>query len=167
MTTRSDSGYLYLIGPGDVFNLPVKVGISIDVNERLTTLQTASWLELRVHFQSERVTNVSYLEEWIHWRFDHLRLKGEWFNLSLDDYVSIVVLVNSFYGLRDSKQRRLPRTRAKEMPHTPSSTDKALEILEHELDVARWEKQETELQALTWEELEKRHTLEQARELYR
>ncbi len=166
MATRSDAGYLYLIGAGDIFNLPVKVGISIDVSDRLATLQTASWLELKVHFQSELVPNVSYLEEWLHWRFGHLRLRGEWFNLSLEDYVSIVVLADSFTGLSEAKQRRLPKIRRKEMPHTPSALDRATAIVEHELDVMRQEKQEAELKVLTLEELQKRHILKQAKSWY-
>jgi len=167
MVTRSNNlGYLYLIGAGDVFNLPVKIGISINTNDRLATLQTASWMELKAHFQSEPVTNVIYLEEWLHFRYDHLRIRGEWFTLTINEYVSIVQMCSNFAGVSEAKQKHLPKIRSEVLPHTPSAIDRAIAILEHEDEVCRCEKQERELQSLTLDELLKRHRLDEARRWY-
>lgn len=159
-------GSLYLIGAGDVFNLPVKIGISVDPDDRLSTLQTSHWLELKIHFQSKPVTNVAYLEEWLHFRYDHLRIRGEWFTLTLSEYVSIVQFCDNFANISESKQKRLPRIRRDEMPHTPSNSDRAIAMVEHEEAVRLCEKQEADLRSLTLVELERRHILDQASRWY-
>jgi hypothetical protein len=164
--TESRLGVLYLIGAGEVFNLPVKIGISINPDDRLSTLQTSHWLELKIHFRSKPVTNVSYLEEWLHFRYDHLRIRGEWFTLTLDEYVSIVQFCENFAHISESKQKRLPKMRRHELPHTPSNSDRALAIVEYEEAVRLSEKQEADLRMLTLAELEKRHILDQASRWY-
>jgi Meiotically up-regulated gene 113 len=53
-----------------------KIGHTKNIESRLTTLQTGHAYPLRLVFSLEGGHD---LERWLHFKFKHLRLKGEWF----------------------------------------------------------------------------------------
>lgn len=71
---QSEPSGIYFIQAGT--SGPIKIGISDNIQTRLTVLQTAHFLELRLiaHCQG---TNAD--EKELHDRFNHLRMRGEWF----------------------------------------------------------------------------------------
>lgn len=62
-------------------NNAIKIGRARDIEKRLRSLQTASPVELELlkTLQVESESQAQVLERELHCRFEHLRLKGEWF----------------------------------------------------------------------------------------
>lgn len=73
---------VYFIGYKDRSDLPVKIGKSKDVKNRLSSLQTGSGMELEILFT---VPGYSKEEETLHKLFDGKKTQGEWFNLTSED----------------------------------------------------------------------------------
>lgn len=73
---------VYFIGYKDLPDLPVKIGKSKDVKNRLSSLQTGSGMELEILFT---VPGYSEEEETLHKLFDGKKTQGEWFNLTSED----------------------------------------------------------------------------------
>jgi len=65
---------VYLVQAGE--GGPVKIGVASDVAARLGDLQTAHYEELRL---VRCIDGGRAHEQWLHRRFDHLRIRGEWF----------------------------------------------------------------------------------------
>ena len=70
---RDGKAYVYFIG-GDA--TPIKIGFSGAPYERLASLQTAHWAQLRI---LAKVEGNFELEDAYHTQFAHVRLSGEWF----------------------------------------------------------------------------------------
>ena len=75
------SEFVYLISSK---NGLTKIGIAKDVQSRLSSLNTASPIELSLLFYFNP-KNARKAEEELHKRFSIKRVKGEWFNLSDGD----------------------------------------------------------------------------------
>jgi hypothetical protein len=71
---------VYIIAPRRAG--PVKIGIARDPARRLATFQTAHWGRLYL-FSNIRTGNARMLETAVHRRLKPLRLKGEWFDISV------------------------------------------------------------------------------------
>jgi hypothetical protein len=70
--------HIYIIGTKD----KQKIGISGDVSKRLSTLQTGNPDSLKIHYTIELPKDRARLvEKKIHKEYNHLKIKGEWFNM--------------------------------------------------------------------------------------
>lgn len=78
--------YVYVIGKET--EGPIKIGFSANPAKRLKQLQTAQHEELRLfYFQSVPKDIVKMMEQAIHATNRHKKVKGEWFNLTVDDAI--------------------------------------------------------------------------------
>lgn len=85
-------GTLYIIAPTDNHNKPYKIGITTgqDLSKRLTALQTSHWLDLKIYYKSPLLENVESLEKMLHNKYNHKRVRGEWFNIDQNDIKNIM-----------------------------------------------------------------------------
>ena len=75
--------FIYVIGSDENRQ---KIGFSKDVNKRLKTLQTGNPQVLKIHYFEEVPDDrARKLERKLHKELNHLRLKGEWFDISPND----------------------------------------------------------------------------------
>lgn len=68
---------VYFIQVGD--EGPVKIGRATNVKRRLAELQVAHYESLRI---LREITGEHAVERWFHKKFNHLQLRGEWFQFS-------------------------------------------------------------------------------------
>lgn len=88
--------FIYVIGPKEG---PQKIGLSGDVEKRLSTLQTGSPVDLMIHHKEPVETKqVRKLEKKIHRELNHKRIKGEWFDYSPEDAKAFVIFFVIRYG---------------------------------------------------------------------
>lgn len=81
--------YIYVIGPE---NGPQKIGITNNLKHRLRAIQTGNPDKLFVHhFEEIDASRVRLLERKIHLELVHKRLKGEWFNLTVEEAIDFVI----------------------------------------------------------------------------
>ena len=71
---------IYIIAPRRAG--PVKIGIARDARRRLATFQTAHWRTLRL-YADVKVRDARGLEAAAHRHLAPLRLRGEWFDVSV------------------------------------------------------------------------------------
>lgn len=76
----SRPGFVYLIRAGDL----CKIGMTISVESRLSSLQSSSSLPIELLHVIE-TTDMDTTETALHEKFQNKRVNGEWFNLSLED----------------------------------------------------------------------------------
>ena len=107
---------VYIIAPDE--NGPVKIGRTVNIQERLAALQTGAWLPLRVfHFRlgirmgigsqyasmrRAMSSGAASLERLVHRKLDELgfRLIGEWFDLSVPEAIAVLDKCGSSGGVR-------------------------------------------------------------------
>lgn len=81
--------YIYFILNCD--SEAVKIGIAKNVKQRIASLQTSSPSELKLlgKIQAESVSKARELEQSLHKTFDKYRVRGEWFEASVEllDYI--------------------------------------------------------------------------------
>lgn len=78
--------YVYVISAAE--EGPVKIGFSKTPEKRLKKLQTGHPEELRLYyFHSLPEKNVKLMERAVHDLNRHKRIKGEWFNMSVNDAI--------------------------------------------------------------------------------
>ena len=84
-------GTIYVIGPKNNVDLPFKIGITSgqNVNLRLVALQTAHWLEMEIYYSSPPLNDVLKVEKFLHEKYVHKKIKGEWFNIKHSDILDI------------------------------------------------------------------------------
>lgn len=82
--------YVYFI-TADFPGFPIKIGISEIHNMRFSALQTAIPYEIKV--LAVLPTENAILERQIHRKFEHIRMRGEWFQSTpeLLDYITYLV----------------------------------------------------------------------------
>ena len=74
---------IYIIGPAEG---PFKIGYSGNPTHRLSTLQTGTTEFLVLHYSEETETEVAQvIEKLIHRQLGHKRIRGEWFDITLED----------------------------------------------------------------------------------
>lgn len=75
--------YIYIIGPE---NGPYKIGYSSKPEERCRQLQTGQPQHIKVHHLREiDEERVAVMEKLIHRQLGYQRVRGEWFNVPLED----------------------------------------------------------------------------------
>lgn len=75
--------YIYVIGPE---NGPYKIGFSSNPLGRCRQLQTGHSQPLKIHYTREiDVSKVKGMEKIIHKQIAYMRVRGEWFDVPLDD----------------------------------------------------------------------------------
>ena len=75
--------YIYIIGSD---NPPYKIGISKDPEKRLRNIQTGHPYKLKIlELRETNAKRTRLLESVIHKHLDNYRMKGEWFNIPLED----------------------------------------------------------------------------------
>jgi len=94
---KAVTGTLYVIGT-DILGTPYKIGITSGSNtqKRRTALQTAHWLDLKEIWKSDLIPRVDKIESLIHQHFNHVRVRGEWFNINKADIEYIPKLIEKF-----------------------------------------------------------------------
>lgn len=81
--------YIYVIGASE--EGPVKIGYSADPSVRVRKLQTGHVEKLRIFYtQAVSENAVRKAERQIHTTIGYLRIRGEWFNLSVNDAIAEV-----------------------------------------------------------------------------
>lgn len=80
--------YLYAIGTA---GNKQKIGYSSDPERRIKTLQTGNSEQLSIHYTFKIDESVAAkFEKHIHREYNHKRLKGEWFDMSVKEVVSMM-----------------------------------------------------------------------------
>jgi len=79
---KNKEGYVYLINAGDVF----KIGVSIDVESRLSYMQTGCPLPMRLvsKYKAQNICKLK-IEKALHDYFSEYRLSGEWFDTDISE----------------------------------------------------------------------------------
>lgn len=89
--------FLYIISASEAG--PVKLGFSQDPEKRLRQLQTASPLPLRLfHVEEVEPDRVKIAEKALHRIIGHKRVKGEWFDVSVEEAISEVMFARMTEG---------------------------------------------------------------------
>jgi hypothetical protein len=79
---------IYVIGPEGG---PFKIGYSACPHSRLSSLQTGSTQKLILHYSEETDTEIArVIEQLIHRQIGHKRIRGEWFDVGLDEAIGEV-----------------------------------------------------------------------------
>lgn len=77
--------FIYIIGPE---NGPYKIGHSVDPDKRCSQLQTSRLERIRVLYKREvNKEIVEVMEKLIHKQLSIHKIRGEWFNLKLEDMI--------------------------------------------------------------------------------
>ena len=98
------TGHVYLITPmkapkawtKGIEKWPFKIGVSKSVKgvyKRLGALSTGNWIELTVANISPQIFLPYDVELFLHNNYSKNKIKGEWFNLSYDEFYYIVDLL--------------------------------------------------------------------------
>jgi len=88
MSSETSLTSIYVIGPAEG---PYKIGYSGNPSHRLSTLQVGTTDFLHLHYREETETSkAKVIEKLIHRQLGHKRIRGEWFNVTLDEAISEV-----------------------------------------------------------------------------
>lgn len=91
--------YLYVIGPKEG---PYKLGFSVNPKKRTKQLQTGMNLDIEVFYMKEvEKTIVKFLEKLLHKEIKRYRIRGEWYNLTLEEAIAevdFIVIRYESYG---------------------------------------------------------------------
>lgn len=86
----SDTSFtsIYVIGP---VGGPFKIGYAGDPRARLSNLQVGQAVDLIIHYEEKTETSrAKVIEKLIHRQLGHKRIRGEWFNVTLDEAIAEV-----------------------------------------------------------------------------
>ena len=93
---RLNSGHVYLIRPAEppknwfrgIGKCPIKIGVSKDINcvsQRLKALSSGNWMQLCVEKISPKILEPFNVEWFLHEKYYREKIKGEWYNLTIDE----------------------------------------------------------------------------------
>jgi hypothetical protein len=103
---------IYVIGPEDG---PFKIGHSKNVESRVTEMMVGSWRELKAHFicWGRGQILVKSLERNVHasLRKAGRHIRGEWFDVTVDEARELIVGTAERYGMRLYSQERIDACR--------------------------------------------------------
>lgn len=110
ISNKVEDHFVYIITPEFenkhvVFNkkiyVPIKIGVSSNVENRIKSLQTGSFLKLQVIGTLGPYTrsHAFYLEKKLHNLFNHLMGEGEWFLLTYNDISKSKSILNNLIGI--------------------------------------------------------------------
>ena len=86
--TTTKRNFVYILSNSD--NGYLKIGVSSNVDKRISQLQTGSWAELSVEYKSMVCSNSFDIESNIHEKLKDKRVRGEWYDVSMSDAISLV-----------------------------------------------------------------------------
>ena len=69
----------------------IKVGVTNDIKRRLSELQNASGCEINVEYLAPKSDNAQQIESFIHKKLSAKRGIGEWFNVSVEEAINVLV----------------------------------------------------------------------------
>jgi hypothetical protein len=104
---------MYVIAPHNNSTTgPVKLGISVDPERRLTQLQTGHHERLRL-FHTEPVPSdrARLYERLLHRDVGHKRSHGEWFHLNVEDAIAQITFTLIQYDLVDNLSEKVRQHR--------------------------------------------------------
>jgi hypothetical protein len=88
MSNENSLTSIYVIGPEGG---PFKIGYTGDPQGRLVNLQVSQAVELKLFYEERTETDkAKVIEKLIHRQIAHKRVRGEWFNVTLDEAISEV-----------------------------------------------------------------------------
>jgi hypothetical protein len=88
MSNEISTTSVYVIGPREG---PLKIGYAADPRSRLSNLQVGQAVELMIHYEEEtEASRAKVIEKLIHRQLGHKRIRGEWFDVSVDDAIAEV-----------------------------------------------------------------------------
>jgi hypothetical protein len=92
------NGTLYIIGSTP--DNPVKIGMTTgsSVKNRLVSLQTSHWLDLKILYKSPLCENISKLEKHLHDKYREYWVRGEWYHLPQEKILEAQELAENFRG---------------------------------------------------------------------
>lgn len=95
--------YVYLVQAEDG---PVKIGVTNDLDGRMSGLQTGTPMELKLRYFVECFTEaVAYrLEKLLHERYQEFLVRGEWFNVDPERVFKDIQFARSLYPLCNALQ---------------------------------------------------------------
>lgn len=89
--------FLYIIASDA--NGPVKLGLSTNPEKRVRQLQTGNVAPLQIYHTEEVADDrVKIAEKALHRLLGHKRIKGEWFNLTVEEALSEVIHIRMVEG---------------------------------------------------------------------
>ena len=81
----------------------VKIGITTNYDRRMREIANNNGIEIQnlisIQLEAECDEPAAYIEKFLHDKFKHKRKKGEWFNLSAKEYLSIRNLIHAIDGI--------------------------------------------------------------------
>jgi hypothetical protein len=88
MSNENSLTSIYVIGPEGG---PYKIGYAQDPKARLSNLQVGQAVELKLHYEEATETaTAKVIEKLIHKQIAHKRVRGEWFDVSLEEAIGEV-----------------------------------------------------------------------------
>jgi len=84
----SKRNFVYILSNSD--NGYLKIGVSNNVDKRISQLQTGSWAELSVEYRSMVCSNSFDIESTVHEKLRSKRVRGEWYDVSISDAISLI-----------------------------------------------------------------------------
>lgn len=98
---RKMKTFLYVIGRSEG---PIKIGISSTPEKRLSSVQNGCPFKIEVLYRRKFYTrdDARYIEQHFHRTHAHVRLKGEWFDVSAN---SIIQTIECSFADSDCKWR--------------------------------------------------------------
>lgn len=131
---------VYFIYCGDQQNSPVKIGVTSDIDNRISNLQTGNpyVLKCKALIPCKDKTQAYNLESYLHHRFKKKRMTGEWFRLYefnlksiLDDFSNSrsVPLVKQGFNVvkKASKEIRQLKKKNRELTFRVESLEEQME----------------------------------------
>jgi hypothetical protein len=83
-----ETNFIYVISDAEKSEIRTKIGISQNPEKRLKQLQTGNPIRLSIHYIEELpYEKTRVLESFLHSNLNHLRLKGEWFSMTVEDAI--------------------------------------------------------------------------------
>jgi len=115
---REATGHVYLIAPLNphkdwikgIGTWPFKIGVSKTIRgieKRLSNLSTGNWVDLKIVTLSSKIIHPYDVELYLHTNYSNKKIRGEWFNLSYDEFNYIEDLLENeplakFSSMRDA-----------------------------------------------------------------
>jgi hypothetical protein len=95
-------GFVYLISP--LVKWPCKIGVTHNVPKRLATLQAFHWEELKL-FHCRLLHHPYNAEAAIHRMLQDKRLRGEWFDVKIEEAIEAIESIPEFIDQQPARAR--------------------------------------------------------------
>jgi len=83
---------IYIVGPEEIENNPIKIGVAVDPLSRFSEIQVSNFIPLKLfdHFWMAGRAVTLRVERAVHQHFDEHRVRGEWFQISIENAASAI-----------------------------------------------------------------------------